>query len=187
MSGRLGPWQPVTLEERVDRMESLAAIRQLAMRYGRALDARDMPALADLFAPDIKLGFGEQGREALQAWYSRIMRVPRTSIHFVINHIVDFIDADHATGVVYCRDELEQPTTGEWEVGTIQYWDSYERIDDEWCFRKRVFHRWYLVDALTRPAHGAGVNPADRKDPLYARQLPEAWPTWSEFWSTPDT
>lgn len=182
--GRLGPWQPDTAADRLDRLESLAAIRQLAMRYALALDSRDMDALVGLFAPDVKMGGGRQGRAALRAWYDAAMRLPRTSIHMVLNHIVDFHDIDHATGVVYCRDELERPESGAWEVGTIQYWDTYERVDGEWCFAKRKFHRWYLVDALTRPSHGAGVNTGTVSDPLYATQLPEAFQSWNEFWAS---
>ena len=48
---RLGAWTPVGLEERLDRMESLAAIRQLPYRCGLAVDSRDMASLAALFAP----------------------------------------------------------------------------------------------------------------------------------------
>jgi hypothetical protein len=165
----------------LDRVESLASIRQIAMRYGQALDARDLDKLVDLFSPNVRVAKSETGRAALREWYDRAMRHPRTSIHFVVNHIVDFQDADHATGVVYCRDELEYPDRGEWQVGTIQYWDTYERIEGEWCFVQRKFHRWYIVDALQRPAHGAGLN-AD--DPLFSRQLPEAYPTWAAFWAT---
>jgi hypothetical protein len=39
----------------------------------------------------------------------------RTSVHFVGNHIIDFANADHASGIVYCHDELEQPATKEWK------------------------------------------------------------------------
>jgi SnoaL-like domain len=180
-TGRLGSWEPATLEERVDRLDSLAQIRQLAMRYGQAIDARDLDKLVDLFAPDVRVGRqGEGGRAVLRAWYDDALRQPRTSIHFMINHIVDFDDADHAHGVVYCRDELERPESGHWEVGTIQYWDRYARYDGAWCFVERKFHRWYIVDALERPAHGAGLNEGEV---LFSRQLPEAYPTWAAFWA----
>ena len=178
---RLGPWRPSTAEDRLDRLESLAAVRQLAVRYAAAMDARDLDAVAALFHPDVALGTGGRGRPAIRAWFDQALRQPRTTIHFVMNHIVDFVDADHATGIVYCRDELERPELGEWQVGTIQYWDTYERVAGEWCFARRRFHRWYLVDALQRPAHGAGVA-TDGEDPLVARQLPEAFPTWATFW-----
>ncbi|MGW0424732.1 hypothetical protein [Streptomyces sp. NPDC003015] len=66
----------------------------------------------------------------------------------------------------------------------MQYWDDYLRVDGEWCFRRRKFHRWYLTDALSRPAHGTGVN--DGSDPLGARPLPESFPTWAPYWNSAD-
>ena len=177
---RLGPWKPSTVEERLDRMESLAAIRQLPHRYGLALDSRNMEALVDLFIPDVRVGRDATGRAALAQWFTAVMQEMRTSVHFIGNHIVDFDDADHARGIVYCRDELERPATEKWDVGTLQYWDTYVRVDGEWYFERRKFHRWYLVDALTRPAHGAGVNDVD--EPLSTVQLPDAFPSWGVFW-----
>ncbi len=179
---RLGPWQPATIEERLDRMESLAEIQQLPVRYALALDARDMDALVELFVPDVRVGPDAQGREALKQWFTETMSAMRTSVHLVANHIVDFDDADHARGIVYCHDELEWPERGEWEQGKLQYWDTYERVDGEWCFAHRRFHRWYIVDALTRPSRGAGVNVGT--DALTTHLLPDAFPTWIAFWET---
>jgi ketosteroid isomerase-like protein len=181
---RLGTWTPATVENRLDRMESHAAIRQLPYRYALALDSRDMDALVDLFVPDVQVGRDATGREALKEWFTNTMRRMRTSIHFIGNHIIDFDDADHAHGIVYCRDELERTATQEWEVGMLQYWDSYVRVDGEWCFQRRRFHRWYIVDALTRPSHGAGVD--DGESGLTTHQLPEAFPSWDRFWSSLD-
>ena len=175
---RLGPWHPQTVEARLDRMESLAAIRQLAFRYALCLDSRDMDSLVMLFPEDVRVGRDQSGREALHRWFSETMRAMRTSVHLIGNHIVDFDDADHARGIVYCRDELERPDTGLWQVGVLQYWDRYVRISGEWYFERRKFHRWYIVDALTRPRHGAGLE----ENPLTTIQLPEAFPTWGEFW-----
>jgi hypothetical protein len=53
-------------------------------------------------------------------------------------------------------------------------------VEGEWYFGARKFHRWYLVDALSRPARGAGVNRPG--EPLFARQLPQAFPSWEQFW-----
>jgi SnoaL-like domain len=180
MMSRLGPWTPGTVEERLDRMESLAAIRQLPHRYGLCLDSRDMDAMVELFVPDVRVGRDETGREALKRWFTATMSKMRTSVHFVGNHIVDFDDADHARGIVYCHDELEHPETGEWVQGMLQYWDDYRRVDGDWCFERRRFHRWYIVDALTRPFHGAGVE--GNRGALTTHQLPEAFPSWGEFW-----
>jgi hypothetical protein len=79
---------------------------------------------------------------------------------------------------VYCRDELERP--GGWGVGHLQYWDSYERRGALWYFVRRRFYRWYLVDALERPSHGAGIGEGDQ---LTTGLLPDAWPSWERFWS----
>ena len=181
---RLGPWTPTTLEERLDRMESLAEIRQLAVRYALYLDSRDMKQLVELFVPDVRVGREASGREALEAWFTRTMRVPKTSVHLVANHIVDFEDGDHARGVVYCHDELERPDTGLWDVGKLQYWDQYRRVDGTWYFARRKFHRWYMVDATTRPAAGAGLG--DEFDALSTTPLPDAFETWHAFWEDTD-
>lgn len=162
-------------------MESLADIRQLPSRYALAVDSRDMDALVSLFVPDVRVGRDRHGRDELKAWFTNAMRHPRASVHFVGNHVIDFDDADHAHGVVYCHDELELPSLGEWQWGKLQYWDDYARVEGEWCFVRRRFHRWYIVDALTRPRVGAGVDAGT--DPLTTNRLPEAFPTWVPFWA----
>jgi SnoaL-like domain len=180
---RLGDWQPSTSDERLDRLESLAEIRQLTVRYAAAVDSRDLDALVSLFAPDVRVGKDSVGREALKSWFADILSRMRVSIHFVGNHLIDFQDADHANGIVYCRDELERPISGEWQIGALQYADDYRRIDGEWCFGRRRFRRWYLADALTRPGHAVGVNVGH--DPLPAALLPDDFPTWDSFWAKP--
>jgi len=183
---RLGPWRPPAddAEARLDRLESLAEIRQLPVRYALALDARDMDMMVSLFTPDVRAGRDESGRDALRAWFVTTLSEPKMSVHFVGNHIVDFDDADHARGIVYCHDELGRPNGG-WDEGMLQYWDTYVRVDGpsgpEWCFERRKFLRWYMVDALERPAHGAGVG--EGHDALTTNQLPEAFDSWGRFWA----
>jgi len=177
---RLGPWQPKTVEERLDRLESLAAIQQLPQRYGVAIDSRDMDMMVELFVPDVRVGRDEVGREALHRWYTRTMSQMKSSCHFVGNHVIDFDDADHARGIVYCHDELDHPDQGEWVQGQLQYWDNYRRVEGEWYFERRKFHRLYITDWLSRPAHGAGNQ--IEGSALTTHQLPEAYPAWSQFW-----
>ena len=174
---RTAGWKPASLEERIDRLESLEQIRELPTRYALALDTRNIDDLVELFVPDVRVGKDAVGREALGRWFTETMRRFGTSIHTVGNHVIDFEASDRARGVVYCRDELERP--GGWGVGQLQYWDSYERRDGLWYFVRRRFLRWYLVDALARPAHGAGIGEDDR---LTTGLLPDAWPSWGRFW-----
>jgi len=177
---RLGPWEPTTADDRLDRLESLAAIQQLPARYALAVDSRDLDGLMDLFVPDVRVSRDQSGRAALRAWYLRSLAKFRTSVHFVGEHVVDFDDADHARGVVYCHDELDGRSPGTWELGKLQYWDTYARVDGEWYFTRRKFHRFYIVDALERPEHGAGTG--DDRENLTTHVLPDAFDTWAPFW-----
>lgn len=181
---RLGPWQPQTPEERLDRMESLAAIQQLAARYAHALDARNMADLVNLFHPQVQVGRDRFGRAALEEYFTTLMAQFGVSVHLVANHAVDFQGQDHATGVVSCRDELGALDADGWRVGAIQYWDDYERVAGEWCFTRRRLQRWYLVDADERPGHGKGCNATEGfSDGL----LPQANPSWDTFWASVPT
>jgi hypothetical protein len=125
---RLGPWHPTDADARLDRLESLAEIRQLPVRYALALDSRDMDMMVSLFTPDVRVGREASGRAALRGWFVKTLSEPKMSVHFVGNHIVDFDDADHARGIVYCHDELGRPDGG-WDEGMLQYWDTYVRVD----------------------------------------------------------
>ena len=176
---RLGPWRPSTTEQRLDRVGVVGRDPTAAGALRLALDARDIASLVELFVPDVRVGRDRSGRAALAEWFTHTMSQMRTSVHVVANHVVDLDDADHARGVVTCHDELEWPETGEWHQGKLQYWDTYDRVAGEWCFARRRFHRWYIVDALTRPSVGAGVGPADA---LSTSVLPDAFSTWAPFW-----
>ena len=179
-------WVPKTDAERLDRLESIAEIRQLPLRYALAVDTRNLDDLVELFLPDVRVGKNLFGRPALRDWFAQALCGSRTTIHFVANHTFEFETPDLANGVVYCRDELEHSAA--WDVGYIQYWDRYVRRDGVWCFEKRGFNRWYMVDALTRPSHAAGVTDPD-KVVRGAGVLPDVWESWSRYWQedAPDT
>jgi SnoaL-like domain len=172
-------WQPATLEERVARNEAVDQIRQLASRYALAVDTRNLDDLGALFVEDVRVGKDAYGREAIKEWYGRSLETIGATIHFVGNHVIDFVGPDEASGVVTCHEELE--INGGWHIGKIQYWDSYVRRDDKWYFKRRKLQRWYMVDALTRPSHGAGVNADSVR--LKTGLLPDAWPSWGRFWA----
>ena len=136
-------------DDRVDRLLAYEAIRQLVYRYAVAVDARDTAAIAAMFVDDVKVAPGVTGRAALQASYDEMLSKQRASILNVGNHIIDFDDADHARGIVYCRAELD--AGDEWIVQQIAYHDRYERHDGRWLFRGRRHLLFYGGDVLTRP------------------------------------
>ncbi len=62
------------LEARIDRLESLDEIRQLAAKYSLSLDMRDLDAHVNLFAPDIRVSRDKIGRRHLKRWLDDTLR-----------------------------------------------------------------------------------------------------------------
>ena len=172
--------QPPDLAARLDRLESLDAIRQLAARYCLALDMRALDALVNLFPADVRVSRDQSGRPALRRWFDETLRVQFTgTAHVTGNHIIEFDDPDHAHGVVYSRNEHE--TGPEWVIMTMMYWDHYERIDGAWFFRRRLPLYWYATD-LNKPPIGDRKMRWPGREP-YAGGWDEFWPTYRQFWN----
>src|SRR6185437_5540004 len=167
--------------DRLDLIESSLAISQLPMRDAMAVDARDLETLTALFVDDVDAGPQGRGREALQCWYDGVLRRFYRSSHLICGHEFDFIDADHATGSVYCRAEHEDGDG--WYVITMRYDDVYERRDGHWCFVKRREHPWYSVYVTERP----GPEFIRWKTDVALRAaMPQRMPTWRAFWQNGD-
>jgi hypothetical protein len=162
---------------RLDRMESTDAIRQLVSRYGMLIDCRDIDALVDLFVPDVRVSRTEHGHAALRTLLVHLLSQFTTSIHFVGNHTIDFVDADHAQGKVYSKVEHEYGE--QWIVMGIQYWDRYERRDGRWLFTGRQIKHWYAVDHLERPT---GLDKT-RWTVTGPATVPEVYESWHRFWA----
>jgi len=169
------------LRHRIERLDALEQIRMLASRYALALDSRDVPTLVSLFVDDVQTGDGGVGHDALAAWFDPILRPYRTTFHFIGNHVIDFQDEDHATGVVYCRPEHEVGDL--WVVMPMQYWDRYERRDGEWRFRSRRPVVFYAADVLEHPLRVPDRFHFPGNPMITKAELPDRWATWQAFWS----
>src|SRR5688500_11496414 len=95
------------LAERLEWIESLQDSGQQPPRFAAAVDARDLDGLVGLFVDDVRCGRWGDGRPALKAFFDSVLRGFYRSIHQVCGHVIDLVDADHATGKVYCRAEHE--------------------------------------------------------------------------------
>lgn len=169
------------LESRLLRLEAHEEIRQLASRYAAALDRRDVAAMVELFVEDVNVGNGTTGRTALAAWFDEILRPYRTTFHLIGNHVIDVVDDDHATGIVYCRPEHE--VGNEWIVMPMQYWDRYEReVDGHWRFRSRRPVVFYAADVLQHPLRVDNRFHFPGNPMIHRAELPEKWESWREFW-----
>ena len=176
-----------TILERLDRLESLDEIRQLAAKYSLSLDMRDLDAHVNLFAEDIRVSREKVGRTHLKRWLDDTLRLQFTGTsHHIGNHIIEFDDADHAHGVVYSKNEHETPCANgesEWVIMQMLYWDNYERIDGRWYFRRRLPCYWYATD-INKPPVGENKMRWPDREP-YSGAYHELWPSWLEFWQNP--
>lgn len=167
---------------RVDRLESLDAIRQLPAKYSLALDMRDLDALVNLFPEDVRVSREEQGRAAFKRWMDDTLRQQFTGTsHHIGNHIIEFQNPDNALGVVYSKNEHE--TGGEWVIMQMLYWDNYERVDGTWYFRRRLPCYWYATD-LNKPPIGDRKMRWPGREP-YEGAFHELFPSWEAFWNSP--
>ena len=176
-----------TLEARIDRLESLDEIRQLAAKYSLSLDMRDLDAHVNLFAPDIRVSRDKIGRSHLKRWLDDTLRQQFTGTsHHIGNHIIEFNDFDHAHGVVYSKNEHETPRDDggvDWVIMQMLYWDSYERIDGRWYFRRRLPCYWYASDLNKPPVGSRKIRWPDRDN--YEGAFHDLWPSWKAFWDNP--
>jgi len=176
-----------SLQQRIERLESLDEIRQLVAKYSLSLDMRDLDAHVNLFAPDIRVSRDKVGRGHLKRWLDDTLRLQFTGTsHHIGNHVIEFDDADNAYGVVYSKNEHETPCDNgdsEWIIMQMLYWDNYQRIDGRWLFRRRLPCYWYATDINKPPLGDNKMRWPDREP--YAGAYHDLWPSWQDFWSNP--
>ena len=161
----------------ISRLLAYEEIRQLAARYALAVDSRDIDTLVGLFVDDVRVG-DRVGREALRASFEAMLRDIGVSILNVGTHLIDLIDDDHATGIVYCHAQVED---GErWIHQAIAYTDTYERRDGRWLFVRRRHELFYGVAAPVNPMTLPPANWPEHPDGRGT--LPQRWESWQRFW-----
>jgi uncharacterized protein (TIGR02246 family) len=136
---------------RLQRLEDREAIRRLIMEYGRALDQRDWPAFANLFAKNDGEWVGgmgaAKGRPVIQKLMedtigpsSRTNEATGTrgsSVHVFTNETIN-VRGDTATGLTKwlfvgsTSDNRPQPLL----LG--HYVDTFVRENGEWKFKRRL-------------------------------------------------
>ena len=130
----------MTLEQQVDRLTAIEAIKQLKARYCAYCDAGyDADGICSVFEPDGVFDAGEsfgryEGHAAIHAFFTGISSRILFAAHLVLNPIIT-VDGDRANGkwwiLMPCtvRDEGKEPE-GRWLLS--QYDDDYVRRDGVW-------------------------------------------------------
>lgn len=144
------------LEERIQRIEDLEAIKQLKYRYWRSLDTKQWDALAGCFSADVSVSYGEgryafQGREAVMRFLSESLSVERGSVTIHHGHHPEI--------------EITGPTTarGTWALYNYMfnqkenrgirigayYHDDYVKIDGRWTI-ERIGYNYLFFEEWKR-------------------------------------
>jgi hypothetical protein len=170
----------------VEKLLAYEEIRQLASRYAIHLDARDLDALVGLFVPDVRVGRETFGREALKADFNESLRGVGITFLNTGSHVIDLFDDDHASGIVYCRGEIQDGglESNRWIIHAIQYHDSYERRDGHWLFVRRKHFLVYGSELGTNPLELPPAHWPASQTGLGTH--PHVLPSWKSFWGLED-
>ena len=167
------------LSATVERLLAYEEIRQLASHYAVAIDSRNLDALVELFIDDVRVGRDTFGRDALRASFAESLTAIGISMLNVGTHAIDLVDADHATGQVYCHGQIQDGDR--WIHQFILYRDTYERRGGKWFFVRRLHELWYGEEAPTSPL---ALSPAEwPKNHDGLGTVPASWPSWTAFWA----
>jgi hypothetical protein len=152
------------LAQTVRRLQDRQELRDLTLRYCRAIDDSDWAALRELYTDADRDGasVGDQTVERLRSVRSAYGR----TIHTAHGQLVEFTGDDHATGMVPAHAELD--IKGETVLCAMRYYDDYVREARGWRFARRDLRFVYalpwprLAGALTgeRPVHWPGAEAA---------------------------
>jgi hypothetical protein len=165
-----------------ERLLAIVEIQQLAHRYAVYLDARDLDKLVALYVPDVRVTRETSGRDALRADFDRSLRAVGATFLQVGNHVLDFTDDSHATGIVYTRGEIQDggPDSTRWIIHAIQYHDSYEKRENRWLFSRRKHLLVYGADLGANPLT---LPPAHWPENQTGRgTVPWSLASWQRFW-----
>lgn len=167
------------VNDEVAAAAAIIQIQQLPIRYCYGVDSRDLNLVAELFVPDVECGHWGRGRDALMRMYTENDSTMGITIHRVSNHLVDLVDEDNATGIVYLDADHQQHDRS-WARLAGAYHDTYVRLNGRWYFSVRKLLFWFR-DAAALP-------PTTERDMTYRvfskwETLPHAWPTWQAFWA----
>ncbi len=100
--------------------------------------------------------------------------------HHIGNHIIDFESPDSAIGLVYSKNEHETET--DWVIMQMLYWDTYNRVDGRWLFKKRLPMYWYATDLNKPPLGDQKMRWPGQEN--YEGFFHDLFPSWKEFWSS---
>jgi uncharacterized protein (TIGR02246 family) len=132
--------EPITIEERVQRMEDLEEIRQLFTAYAQSLDHADYAAYAELFAISGQLDLGPAGlatgRAAIRALIEKLVQHRTAPVRHIISSPVIELNGARATASVMWT-MLSCSSDGRPAIGMVgHHEDTLVKEDGVWRFQR---------------------------------------------------
>ena len=172
--------------DRLDRLESKDAIRELATSYAIACDEHDMPRLTSLFTSDACFdapngSMVATGKQAIVTMFENTFKIRGPAFHWTHDVTVklDKTDPDKATGLVLSH--AETTPNGVVSIAAMRYEDEYRREQGEWLFAKRVIHFLYYVPFVDYTRGLVEENRVVIGDQRLPADYPERLPAWLSF------
>jgi hypothetical protein len=132
---------------RLARLGAEGEIRHLLSRYPFALDDRDMPALAGLFAADARLRWSDGqeavGIEAVMASYRQQLGWLGVCGHYMHQWLIEALDAEQGSARGRLRAHAEVEMRGRTRIIGLLYADVYRRTAAGWRIAERFIDLRY--------------------------------------------
>jgi len=138
-----------TLEERVQHLEDVEAIKRLKVRYAELCDEGfDPDAIVSLFTADGVWDAGAfgcfRGAAEMAAYWAETARVTQFALHYMVNHVVDLEPgATEATGRCYLLGTATREGQAYWMA--VRYKERYRKVDGRWLFAEMQLHPAFMT------------------------------------------
>lgn len=140
------------IAQRVERLDSIEAIRALRARYHELVNGDAGDRLYELFAPDAVVAYGGRaevrGQDRIRAFFASFpIQAARQFIH---SHVVQ-VQGDRGTGSSYLDGRPVRDGKSFYVVGRFD--DEYIRVDGKWLFQRVTLSVHYMIEATERWDH----------------------------------
>ena len=176
----------LSLERRIEALESRFAIEELVSAYCEACDEHDIGRLGALFTEDAVYGspsgvLVSTGRAAIVEMFVGAFRVRGPGYHWSHDLVIRFDEEnpDRASGTV--SSHAETCVNGVSSLAAMKYDDAYRRVDGRWLFARRSIRFLYYVPAEN---YTQALKKKERlcfEGAWSEADYPEALPAWQAF------
>jgi ketosteroid isomerase-like protein len=140
--------EALSLESRVDRIESRTRIAELVAGYCEGVDRKDLAKFTSLWHDDadylIGAGRGDfHGLDEIARFPDVAAKAWLETYHWTTNHVVTFSADDRATGRSDCL-AMGKHHSGQVSFISATYLDVYQRRGADWRFSRREVKRWFV-------------------------------------------